>query len=261
MSRVSIATDPFTSTVNAALGGDWTSINTGTFGTITKQSGVFGGSHDALRAAARWSGAGTFTEDQYAEVIYVETDFASPQHGIGVLVRATTNANGTFYYLIGFSDNSAVMGVLVNGSNTDIATAAAGTITWNDGEPIGLEVVGANPNITLVGYKAGSPIGGAFTATGLTQIDSGKPGIMAAGSGFNATGDTFDGGNLVSATNTDRTPTVGAQVLDGVAPGRVHGTVMTPATPYRRVGPLWLPDRRLWTPRRRPLLVPGFAFA
>lgn len=193
--RTSIATDNFNRA--APLGADWTQLNITLGGSVSiGSSTVYGGASGGQPvngATAVWSGAGTFSNDQYSSAVFVETDFGSENYRIGVICRASTdtNANRDYYYHSAGSNNVSILGKIVNGTNTAIHTAS---VTWDDGDRVELECEGT----TIRAMKSGVALGGSFTATD-TALTTGKPGITANGDSFVATGDDWEGGDLSAA--------------------------------------------------------------
>lgn len=191
MARVSVATADGTSVAN------FTQLNSA-WGSISVGSGVFScsSSNTANEGAAVWSGAGSFSDDQYAEITIGGLSFLSGDFAIGVICRASTDtgAGRDFYFAYVAADSggpnyTTVLGKVVNGTRTVIHSAAN---AWANGDKISLEVDGT----TLRVHKNVTALGGSFTQTD-TALTTGKPGIIANGS--SPTGDDWVSGTLSSA--------------------------------------------------------------
>lgn len=181
---------------NAALSGsNWAQLNTD-WGTVQSGSGVIScsASNGDNEGAARWIGAGTFTDDQYAEITLGGLQVLNANFSIGVICRSSADANGArdFYFAqVQATDSGAgvytsVLGKYVNGTRTELHSAST---AWADGDEVSLEVEGT----TLRLCKNGAALGGSFTQVD-TSLTTGLPGIVANGS--LPTGDDWVGGNL-----------------------------------------------------------------
>lgn len=199
MARTSIATDNFN---RASLGtADWSQMNTGVAGDVqidssTRAKGQFGTQPTDQKATARWIGAGTFTNDQYASIKIVLAP-SIPGNPVGVCVRASGSA-GTRTLYEAFVDGNVgtqttSLNKWVSGTRTVLYTDTA--ITWAANDLISLEAEGT----TLRVCKNGTPVGGSWTLTD-ASISTGVPGITVAGSGI--FGDDWEGGNVGTAALT-----------------------------------------------------------
>lgn len=186
--RTSVATADGTSVAN------FTQLNSA-WGSIAVGSGVFScsASNTNNEGAGVWSGAGTFTDDQYAEITIGGLSFLSADFLVGVICRASTDtgAGRDFYFAYVAADSggpnyTTVLGKYVNGTRTVLNSAST---AWVNSDKISLEVQGS----TLRLCKNGAALGGSFTQTD-TSLTTGKPGIVANGSA--PTGDDWVGGNL-----------------------------------------------------------------
>lgn len=197
MARTAIATDNFN---RASIGTDWTNLNSD-WGSMTiylstvvsfstSQSG-------ANRQAARWTGAGTFTDNQYSKIKIGTFSFLSNSQAAGVIVRASadTNANRDYYEAVVFPDSggptyTTELNKLVNGTLTTIFTAA---ITWVSGDTLSIEADGT----TISVYRNDVALGGSWTQTD-SSLTTGLPGASGAGN-TSFPFDDWEGGNLGSA--------------------------------------------------------------
>lgn len=131
------------------------------------------------------SRAGTFTDNQYAQIKLTKTSVS--QSYIGVGVRASPG-NGYFLYVSG---TTYVLGKVVSYGYNEIRVAGR---TFNVNDILRLEVSGT----TLTCKQNGSTF---WTATD-SALASGNPSVT--GNGFNATdfnaGDDWEGGDLVTAS-------------------------------------------------------------
>jgi hypothetical protein len=195
--RTSIATDDFN---RASLGANWAQNGDSGWGVVDTDgsSKVYGteAAGASVRSAARWIGAGTFTDNQYASVVISGlTSIGSNVNTIGAGCRMSgADGTRTFYYiwLEDLSDN-ADFGKFVNGTRTSFTT---GSITIVNGDRIELECDGT----TITAMINGVAIGGSFTTTD-SSIATGTPGVIASGNNTGAlVGDDWDGGNLSGVT-------------------------------------------------------------
>lgn len=197
MARTQVATDNFN---RASLGADWAQlapIN----GSIDIYNSTNVKGTNALSIdnamAARWVGAGTFSNDQYSSLVLSVVTWVTADYSIGVICRASadTNANRDFYgasvLMDSSGDKTTVLYKYVNGTYTAIYSAA---VAWTVGDRIELEVEGT----TLRVCKNGTPLGGSFTQTD-SSIATGSPGVACAG-GNTVYGDDWIGGSLTAAT-------------------------------------------------------------
>lgn len=213
MARSSVATDNF-NRANGGLGANWESLNSIDGGEVEISSNVIGGANTGAFAVSRWVGAGTFSDDQYSSLVFLETDFGVSPYGMGVVARASGDTDTTrdYYYFFANSNDTYVLGKVVNGTNTNLAT---GSRTWVDGERIEIECEGT----TIRGMVDGVSVASVTDAS----LTTGKPGVLGSGDSFVATGDDWDGGDIVAgavsvalggsaSTGQQTTPAVGTAV-------------------------------------------------
>jgi hypothetical protein len=202
VARTSIATDNFN---RASLDANWAQLNSfwGSIG-ITASTRVYG-SVDRTPgdgAAARWVGAGTFTDDQYSSLVVGALTWLTTSYNIGVICRASADTDGTRdYYGASVCMDAAgptyttVLYKVVNGTITTLHSAAA---TWAVSDRIELEVEGT----TLRVCKNGTALGGSFTQTD-SSLSTGAPGV-ALGGGTTIYGDDWEAGTITAAATTTR---------------------------------------------------------
>lgn len=195
MGRTSIATEAFGGTLS-----NWTQINTFA-GTIQITSGEANASHaqpPSACPAARWTGAGTFTDDQYSSVQITNlAGWASDSYHFGVIARASgdTDSNRDYYFAsitgaVNGSPWECSFGKTVNGTTTDLNTA---NITFAEGDAIEIECEGTTIRVLV----NGTALGGSFTVTD-SSITTGKPGVLAGGAATTIRGDNWEGGNITA---------------------------------------------------------------
>lgn len=196
MARSLIASDAFASMANfTQVNPNWGNV-TAASGTIT---GSFSGSDAAGEVqAAVWSGSGTFSNDQYASLAIVGLAFLGSSDGIGVIVRSSTDTNGSRdYYQVFIAADSAgpnyttIFSKVVNGTRTQLHSASS---AWANGDRVELEAEGTSIRVC----KNGTALGGSFTQTD-ASLSTGKPGVCA--SGVTVTADDWEGGDITGATN------------------------------------------------------------
>ncbi len=196
-------------TVIAAADGtslaDFTQINQSA-GDIQVITGKFNGQFsstildNAGLPSAVWSGAGSFTDNQYCEVtISGLTNIGGTSRGFGVLVRASTDTNGARDYYgvyvaaddLGGGSYSTYLFKVVNGTHTTIHSAG---VSWVDGDEVSIEAEGT----TLRACRNAVALGGSFTQTD-SALTTGKPGLIGGAAGV-VVGDDFVGGNITAGT-------------------------------------------------------------
>ena len=196
MARSAVATENFSGTL-----GNFTQVNP-TWADLAITSGVVHG--DATGAdsggevgAAVYSGAGTFSNDQYSSLVIGGLSWQSLAFNIGVIVRASTdtNANRDYYQVVVASDQAGpnyttILSKVVNGTRTQLHSASA---AWANGDRIELEAEGT----TIRVMKNGTALGGSFTQTD-SALSTGKPGIAGSGDSTHISGDDWEGGDLTS---------------------------------------------------------------
>lgn len=198
MARTSVATDGFD---RASLGTDWAQLNTYN-GTIRTQDSLYvnstGNGQPGITAAARWVGAGTFTDDQYASLEIRVLSYQSTSYNVGVICRASGDQDsnrdwyGASVCLDASSSYTTKLLKVVNGTVTELHSAS---VAWSVGDKIELEVEGT----TLRLCKNGTALGGSFTQTD-SSLSTGLPGVaIALGSETTFYADNWEGGNLSSA--------------------------------------------------------------
>lgn len=198
MSRQLIATDNFNRT-GFALGSNWVTLNNSLGGDmeLIATARVTASVTGTNRAAARWVGAGSFTDDQYSGIKITALGFNDINIAIGVICRASadTDAARDFYEVLVVADTAGPnyttqVNKVVNGTRTALDSTSR---AWAVNDRVELECEGT----TIRGMKNGV----AFFTTTDASITTGLPGIAGANNATdgNATGDDWEGGNLISA--------------------------------------------------------------
>ena len=196
MARTAVATDNFNRADGPGLGANWTNV-----GPFASSSGVMrinssiniygGGGGDC---AARWTGAGTFTADQYSSLVVtgVGTDFSY----VGVIARASSDADGNRdyykYQMRGIFGTTSLVKV-VNGVETTLSATPA-TLTWNDGDRIEIECEGTSIRGLKNGVVQHSATDSALT-TGVPGVTANHVSIVPP------FGDDWEGGNITAGSN------------------------------------------------------------
>ncbi len=192
MARTSIATDNF-NRANGTLGANWTYVyNLGFGSSINITSNEAAGNVSGAEAVARWTGAGSFTADQYSSAVvhHFTGGTGTNNYTVGVVARcsADTDANRDYYFIrIGAL---TYLGKVVNGTETVLNS---GSISWVDGDTCDIECEGTAIRLC----QNGTPAGGAWTQTD-SSIATGLPGILGAGDSTIASLDNWEGGNMGS---------------------------------------------------------------
>lgn len=196
---VSVATDNF-NRAGPALGANWATLNNlaGDDMKIVASLRVTGGTSGSSRAAARWVGAGSFTDDQCSSILITTLSFSTTSYSTGIIARASadTDSGRDFYEVLVLSDSNGPnyttqVNKVTNGTRAALNSASR---AWAVFDRVGLECEGT----TIRGTKNGVAF---FTVTD-SSITTGKPGIAGSNDEVdaNATGDDWDGGNLVAGS-------------------------------------------------------------
>ena len=191
--RTPIATDDFN---RASLGTtDWTQLNTDNGSiTISASTVVTGSVAGTIRPAARWTGAGTFTDNQYVKIAVILVADNGDSYANGVICRASADTNTTRdYYLAevhsgGGANRTVQLAKIVNGTRTQRHSAS---VAWSSGDTIELEC----NETEIKAMKNGTALGGLYTWTD-ADLTTGNPGVVASGAAAGTTGDNWEGGNL-----------------------------------------------------------------
>lgn len=203
MGRSVVVTDNFN---RASLGTDWSQIGQSTI--QIQGSDTFRSGHDAAFPAspsgcARWVGAGTFSNDQYAEITVNALSNVGSNRLLGVHLRSGTDtfAGGSadLYYMAmaanGASGASHTMSVgkIVNGTHTQIATAS---VAVSNGDRVSGEVIGTAPTILRLYVNDTLVIDTTDSADAHT---TGKPGVLSSLNGTTTNlGDLFEAGDVTA---------------------------------------------------------------
>ncbi len=193
--RVQVISDDFNRT-GGLLGSNWTDLITASTALIVND--MVRGTSLITGSAAIWTGSGTLTANQYADVEIRSLNNLSTDYWIGVLLRASTDTDANRdYYLARVFENSAgptyttEISKVVNSSLTVLYSAAQ---SWTVSDRIGLEAVGTSLMLT----RNGVALGGGFTLTDST-LTTGRAGIFtASNSSSNGILDNFRAGNINS---------------------------------------------------------------
>lgn len=199
MARSLIASDNFN---RAALGADWQNLVSASRGdVITASSTHITGQYAGLgddHPTARWVGAGTFLDNQYASVVLLNVVPGGTTYRTGVIVRSSADTGaGRDYYEAFVNLNGTIKTNLVKFVNGTMTVLAESTSpSWAVNDRLDLEVEGT----TLRVCKNGTPLGGIFTVTD-TSLTTGQPGVSCTSA---MTADNWEAGTLTS----DVTPPV-----------------------------------------------------
>jgi hypothetical protein len=215
MARTLIATDNFN---RASLDANWAQVNSNG-GTILIESSVrFRGSGANLNGpAAKWVGAGSFTDDQYSSVVIISLGNFGDNYHIGAIARASTGVDDSRDYYearVDCDGTSTYTTKLLKYIDGTLTTLNSGSVAWSLNDRIEIECEGT----TIRLCKNGTPLGGAFTQTD-SALSTGLPGVAAAsGDASIANGDDWEGGNMTGITTT---PITVPNLADSLAGGEI----------------------------------------
>lgn len=220
------STQTFTGSNGDAIGANWTQLRHLAWGGTARIIGNALGGHFSVASAAgsatdqshpslyRWTGAGSFSNDQYASITLgnltagvLGKEFRA---GVGVRLDANSDAATTGYLAYVCDDESSGRTVLIvklAGAALDGTTLDSRRQTIGNGDVLTLGVTGS----TLTVYKNGVATTSTVTDSAYT---TGKPGVYLASdeSGGSLGGPSVDdwvGGDVASAV----TATVGSRAL------------------------------------------------
>jgi hypothetical protein len=170
-----LASDDF-NRADGPLGSNWTTVYD--FGALAISSNqVTGGGGEGL---VRWSGAGSFTDDQYSQVTMTAVTAGATQ-GVAVRLTGTSFATAKGYMCgsISTTGNLRYRIFYMNADSdfTQVAVEDSGTLDVQAGDVIKLVVTFSGGVNTLTGYRNGVAISGLIGVTDSTIGSGGKPGF------------------------------------------------------------------------------------
>lgn len=221
MARTSVATYAFTGTDGTAPVG-FTQVRDITFGSTAqirtnKLAGNFanasGTGLEPHACVYRWTGAGTFTDDSYAQIV---VSGFGPNVGetrrCGVVLRCGTGTDtAASFYVAYVCDDDAGSGSSVNimkmtaaDGNYEGAVLYNGRQTWANGDVLSFEASGSS-SVLLTLFKNGVATAATATDSSAT-LSGGTPGFYIAShwSDVDIRGDDWVGGTLSAAAAAGR---------------------------------------------------------
>ena len=190
-----VATDDFN---RASIGSNWTGTNQLeneiTIYSSTKCTGATANT-SSNRMHGYWSGTGTFSDDQYSQIVVTGVSEITASYSVGVGVRNSTdtgaNRDGYWFEFQEDSGTAKTTRILkvVNGSVTQLSTT---TINWADGDTMRLDIIGSD----LKAYRNDTLIS-ALNVTD-TALTTGKPGITGSGGSSGPWADSWVGGDVTA---------------------------------------------------------------
>ncbi len=231
MARSQVASDNF-NRANGTLGSDWAQLNTND-GELEIISNAVHAPYSNM-VYARWVGAGTFDDDQYAEVVM--SGFASNNDRLGVAVRCSADTNATRdAYLFYVHDNGGTpawrLDKVVNGTTTNLANSTAAFVAT---DLLSMEVEGT----TIRVYRNSTQLGSDVTDSALA---TGKPGVCGYQSGGGLRLDDWTGGDITAGAPTaPGTPTFTLVTTTSATVTYTAGGAGTTQYQYRVNGGSWI---------------------
>jgi hypothetical protein len=143
-----------------------------------------------------WSGAGSFTNDQYAKMVI--TGLANPGslNKLGVTARSSTDGHGArdMYRCYVYEDNTTTI-VLEKSVNDVVTSLGTATPAFANGNTVEIECTGTSISGLVNGVVVIGPVTDAALSTG-------KPGVTGEmGFSTNILGDDWEAGNLGASGN------------------------------------------------------------
>jgi hypothetical protein len=195
MARTLIASDAFSGTLS-----NWTQTNS-IWGSLAISSGQITSNSGSMvndsTPSMRWTGSGTFTDDQYSSLTIKAFAFLDINYGLAVTVRNSTGADGAQDYYgaavhgDGSGNYTTRLFKVVNATYTSLYSAS---MAWATNDVLSIEVEGT----TLRLCKNGTAVGGSYTLTD-SSLSTGVPGIAGQG-GNTMMGDDWEGGNITAGS-------------------------------------------------------------
>jgi hypothetical protein len=191
MARTPVATSTFTGT-NGNVPTGFTDLN-GVDGQVQISGNKFTVPYTDV-ADLVWSGAGSFTNDQYAKCVI--TNLANPGslNKLGVTARSSTDGHGArdMYRCYVYEDNTTTI-ILEKSVNDVVTQLGSATPAFANGNTVEIECSGTS----ISGLVNGTVVIGPVTDAALS---TGKPGVTGEmGFSTNLLGDDWEGGNLGSS--------------------------------------------------------------
>lgn len=189
-----IATSAFTGT-NGATPTDFTALNPAD-GSIVIDTNRIESNVSSQTLDARWTGSGTFSDDQYAKLTVTGLSNPGGLNQMGVILRASADTEGSrdCYRVFVRENNTTEIRIekIVNGTTTVLNTTNVSAFA--NGDTVEGEVEGT----TIRSYRNGTLVA-SVTDSALT---TGKPGITARlefGPGL--FGDNWEAGDMTAASS------------------------------------------------------------
>lgn len=224
MARTLIASDDF-NRVNGSVGSNWLYIRDTDWQpappSIVSNAVVPGATGNNYQVI-RWAGTGTFANDQYAKITIGGLTWQDSSYRVGVVVRCSADLNAAAdYYAFWVQDDASSnrtskLVKVVNGTATELDSR---TSAWANGDTISLEASGT----TISAYKNDTLM---FSVTD-TSLTTGKPGLMAAGSGSVPTADNWEGGDVSSGAGSATLTGANAAQANSASTGAAGVSVTT----------------------------------
>lgn len=213
LGQTQIASEAFTysnGNIFSVSGGNWTQSGGNGASTVTIVSNALS-SASANGVYGRWTGAGSFTADQYSQITVTSSNGTT--RWIGVAVRMGTSTSGFTGYVLSCASTNCKLEKYVSGALTTLQAATAHGISIN-GKTVRLSITGT----TLTPLVNGAtPAGFSATYTD-PAIASGTPGWAVGSQASSSIGaDDWSGG--ITGNPSAATPTLTA------APVQTGGTI------------------------------------
>jgi hypothetical protein len=197
LTRTSVATEDFSGTLS-----NWTSVNP-----LTATPTITGGQASCAHSgecASRYTGAGSFSDDQYATADIIFGGAAANNYTeVMARVSAQTDGNRDYFACQVADDNGtgtatrAMKAIKVtNGTRTQIGSTSS--TSWTSNHTMTIEVSGASGAITVSCFHNSTE---EITVTGETTLSTGKPGYGM--SNMVQRLDNWIGGDLTAPTGYD----------------------------------------------------------
>jgi hypothetical protein len=227
MARTLVASDNFNRADSGSLGANWSDLFPG-WATVDIGTNTAVAADVSNPQVARWNGAGTFSDDQYAKAVVSTRVWQSSSYRTGVLVRASADIDSArdYYFLVFYHDQdvgsavTTVLGKCLNGTESTLVTDT--TIAWAVSDTIELEVTTVGGNAQLRAFRNGSVVTALNHTDSTSPFTTGKPGIYLQGNSSIAA-DDWEGGSVsstvdVALSGSAATPNAGAVTPSQSAP-------------------------------------------
>lgn len=183
---MAVYTDDFNRADSGNLGGNWNNPGSQTNFAISSNAAIPGNNADDC--CNRYS-AGTFTDDQYSQIVLTAVGAGTGSSGGGLALRCATDDSETFYRVVQSTSasNNVTIGKFVGGAFTQLVQF---TQVFSNGDTMRFQVAGTQLEVLRNGVSIGTFSDGS--------IASGQAGVAYSSTSTGVILDTWEGGDYVA---------------------------------------------------------------